>query len=158
MFLDVPHRRCPQLLFFDFPRSQTSFFSYLKPFYDLVLGPNETTHTIGWDLLRWRNEPIRFADSPALWPLSNKNSCFGYSGYELIRAITLSINGRFGPTEKRTRPAAHLWEFLCAIWIFKRQWRKGAALAEHWAYVIQPVNFVSVQYLESKLIEFYQIL
>ena len=65
MFLDVPHSRCPQFLFFDFPRSQTSFFSYSKPFYDLVQGPNKTTHTIGWDLLRWRNEPIRLAYSPA---------------------------------------------------------------------------------------------
>ena len=40
------------------------------------------------------------------------------AGYELIRAITLWINGQFGPTEKRMRRAAHLWEFFCAILIF----------------------------------------
>ena len=68
MFLDVHNRPCLQFFFFFFStsqRSQTLFFSYSKPFYDLVQGPDETTHTIGWYLLRWLNEPIRFTDSPA---------------------------------------------------------------------------------------------
>ena len=48
MVFDVRHRRCLQFLFLStLQRSQTSFFSYLKPFYDLVQGPNGTTHMIG---------------------------------------------------------------------------------------------------------------
>ena len=37
----------------------------------------------------------------------------------------------FAPGEKRTRPAANLWEFLSVIWIFKAPMAQGAALAEH---------------------------